>query len=104
MPKLKLKADPTFSAPVSIPLAGGDFVDVQFTFKHRTKTELDAFMQSRTGKTDTESFMDCVVSWELEEAFTAENVQELLENYIGAALATYRTYVRELCQAREKNS
>ena len=104
MAKLKLKADPTFAAPVSIPLAGGGFVDVMFTFKHRTKTELDAFIQSRKGKTDVESFMECVESWELEDDYTVENVTELLENYIGAALATYRVYVKQLYEAREKNS
>jgi Phage tail assembly chaperone len=103
MAKLTLVAAPTFKSKVGVPVAGGAPVEVEFTFRHRTKTELEAFVKSRADKTDVESFMDMVTGWELEDAFGAESVALLLENYIGAAIATYRAYMLELVEAREKN-
>jgi hypothetical protein len=103
MPKLSLNAAPTFSAPVAIPIAGGDPVSVKFTFKHRTKKQLEEFIQSRQGKPDVDSFLDMVSGWDLEDAFSNESVELLLENYIGAAAVTYRTYIDELFQVKQKN-
>lgn len=103
MTKLVLKANPTFQASVGIPIAGGTSVPVLMTFKHRTRTALKEFIDTRADKTDTESFFDMVCGWELSDEFNEANVNELLENYIGAGLATYRTYVDELTKAREKN-
>lgn len=103
MAKLQLKAAPTFAAEVPIPVAGGEPVKVSMTFKHRTKTELDDFIKAREQKTDAESFMEMVTGWELEDQFTEASVKELLENYIGAAMATFLTYVDELVQAKRKN-
>ena len=103
MAKLTLKADPTFQSKVSIPVAGGDPVEVVFTFKHRTKSGLDEFIKSRAGVSDVDSFMDMVEGWELDDKFTKENVELLLENRIGTALATYRKYVDELVQAKLGN-
>lgn len=103
MTKLKLVANPTFKAKVGIPVAGGEVVEVEMTFKHRTKSALDEFIKSRDKKTDTESFLEMVEAWDLEDAFTRESVDLLLENYIGAALATYRTYIDQLLQHKVKN-
>lgn len=103
MAKLSLKANPTFPAVVEIPVAGGESVKVKFTFKHKTKTDLDAFITSRPGTSDTDSLMDMAEGWDLEDAFTRENADLLLENYIGAAVATYRAYVDELVKAKAKN-
>lgn len=104
MARLKLIAEPTFPAKVEIPLAGGATADVSLTFKHRTRKQLDDYVNSRSGKTDVESFMDIVVGWDLEDEFNAANVELLLENHISVALAVYRAYLAELVGAREKNS
>ncbi|MBI4291326.1 MAG: hypothetical protein HY661_07605 [Betaproteobacteria bacterium] len=101
--KLKLIANPTFKATVGIPIAGGDPVQIEFTFKHRTKSALDEFVKSRADKGDAESFMAMVEGWELEDEFNAENVELLLQNYAGSALATYRVYIEQLIQARLGN-
>lgn len=101
--KLRLVADPTFKAKVGIPVAGGDEVPVVMTFKHRTKTQLDEFIGSRSGVSDYDTFMAMVEGWDLEEPFTPENVTLLLENYIGAAVSTLRTYIDELVKARVGN-
>lgn len=103
--KLKLVAEPTFRAKVGIPRAGAEPVEVEFEFRHRTKSELDEFIKSRDGKSDIDSFLDMVIGWPgIEEEFNRANAEILLENRIGVALATYRTYVEELIGNRVKNS
>jgi len=103
MAKLKLVANPTFRAKVGIPVAGGPEVPIEFVFKHRTKTVLDEWIKSRSDKGDIDSFMEMVEGWDLEDPFNRENVETLLENYIGTALATYRVYVDQLIQSKLKN-
>jgi hypothetical protein len=103
MAKLKLTADPKFSAKVEIPVPGGSPVLVSFTFIHRTKKALEEFMATRTGKTDVECVLEMCSGWEMDEVFDAENVDLLIENYGGAALAIYRTYLDELIRARLGN-
>ncbi len=100
---LKLTANPTFKATVAVPVAGEDSVDVKFTFKHRTKTDMDAFMASRENVPDIDTFMEMVVGWELPEDFNRENALILLENHIGAALSAYRTYIDELYKSKLGN-
>lgn len=103
MAKFALKAAPTFTAKVGFPVAGGEPVDVLVTFKHRTKTALDEFMTTRNDHGDVESFMEMVVGWDLADEYNEENVKTLLENHIGVALATYKTYIDELVKHRAKN-
>lgn len=103
MGKLALKANPTFQALVGIPVAGGTSVDVLFTFKHRTKTELVEFVSTRQDHSDEETFLGMVTAWDLQEPFTPANVALLLENYIGAALAVYEAYKTELVKAKAGN-
>jgi hypothetical protein len=104
MVKLKFVSEPTFTFDVPVPVAGKDPVPVNMTFKYRRKTELAEWMASRAGKSDTESFMEMVTAWELEDPFTKESVTEFLEIYGGASIATFRVYLSELVGAREKNS
>jgi Phage tail assembly chaperone len=103
MAKLQLVAHPTFSAQVAIPVAGGAPVAVEFIFKHRTKTELDAFIASRADKSNAETLLDMVQGWNLDEPFNAANVDLLLENYIGTAVVAYHAYVDELVKTKLKN-
>lgn len=103
MPKLSLTPAPRFKATVQIPLAGGESSPVVLNFKHRSKTELNKFVSERGDKSDTESFLEMVDGWDLSEEFTPGNVDLLLESYIGAALATYQTYIEELVRHKAKN-
>ena len=103
MAKLKLTAEPRFSAKVEIPVAGGKPVAVEFRFLHRTKSALEEFMTTREGKTDAECVMEMCDGWELDDEFNAANVESLLENYGGAALSIYKTYVEELLRAKSGN-
>lgn len=100
----KLKAEPTFTAKVEFPIAGGESVEVALTFKHRTKAELNKWLEGRADRKDVETFLDMVVGWEIEEPFNKKNVEMLLDQRIGVALATYQVYLNELTRHREKNS
>ncbi len=103
MAKLKLVPDPTFKAKVPIAIAGGPAVDVEFTFKHRTRTALEEFVKAQEGKPWTDTIMDCVTAWDLDEPFTKANVETLLENYMGSGPNIYLAYMEELAQAKQKN-
>jgi hypothetical protein len=103
MAKLTLAANPTFKAQVAVPIPGDEPAMIELTFRHRTKTALDEFIKSREDKSDTESFMQMVSGWDLADEFNKENVEVLLENRIGAALAAYRAYIDQLISGRTKN-
>jgi hypothetical protein len=103
MGKLTINAAPTFKATVGIPIPGAAAERVEFTFKHRTKDQLNEFIATRGEKTDAESFMEMVAAWDFAEEFNRASVETMLQNYMGAAVATYRAYVDELTQAKAKN-
>ena len=101
--KLKLNPEPTFKAKVGIPVPGGKPVEVGFTFKHRTREDLLAWIEASREATDAESIMECVAAWDLDDEFTAENVARLCNNYVGAGGAIVSAYLDELRGARRGN-
>lgn len=103
MAKLKLKPDPTFKAHVAIQAAGSGVDPVEFTFKHRTRDEMDVFMKASPDLRDAALIMEMASGWELVEAFTAENIATLVQNYITAPQTIFEKYVDELVKARTKN-
>lgn len=102
MARLSLAANPTFRAKVGIPVAGGDSVDVEFEFRHRTTKELAKFVEN-SDRDDIDTVMDCVCGWELEDEFSRANVERLLDNYGGSAMQIYTKYIEELVGQRRKN-
>lgn len=103
MARLSIVAAPTFKAKVAIPVAGAEPVEVEFTFKHRTKAGLQEFVESRAGKSDAETLLDMVTGWEFEEELNESNAKTMLQNYIAAPVAIYQAYVNELVLAKAKN-
>jgi hypothetical protein len=102
--KLKLKADPTFKATVGIPIAGGEPAPVLFTFKHRTKDEHEKFVTEESPKmSDLELVLAVAEGWDLEDAFTRENVELLLQNYHRAGPVIAIAYTNELMAAKLGN-
>lgn len=101
MAKLSLKANPTFKAKVGIPVAGGEAVEVEFTFKHRTRDDLNAWLKE--SKDDVTGILEMAEGWDLAEPFDKENVELLVQNYIGAPKALIEKYLDELYQAKLKN-
>lgn len=103
MAKLKLNPEPTFKAKVGIPVPGSRPAEVLFTFKHRTRDEVIAWVEGSRDATDVDSVLDVVVGWELEDEFNRENVERLCNNYPGSGLVIISAYLDELRGARVKN-
>ena len=103
MAKLKLQASPTFKAKVGIPVPGGKADDIEFTFKHRTRSELLAWLEQTKDQPDADSVMDIALAWDLDDKFDAENVALLCDSYTGAGFAIVHAYLEELRGARAKN-
>ena len=103
MAKLKLNPEPTFKAKVGIPVPGSRPAEVLFTFKHRTRDEVLAWVEGSHDATDVESVLDVVVGWELEDEFNRDNVERLCNNYPGSGLVIVSAYLDELRGARVKN-
>jgi hypothetical protein len=102
-PKLILTPSPTFKAKVSIPVPGSAPVDVEFTFKGRTRTAFKDFVDSLKDREDVDVLMDICSGWELEDAFNRENIEALNESYLGASRAVIEKYFAEITNARLGN-
>lgn len=103
MAKLKLIAEPTFKAKAGIPVPGGEPAMVEFTFKHRTRDQVLAWFESSKDDGDVATVQAVATAWDLDDAFTAENIERLCQNYTGAGFAIVQTYLDELRGARTKN-
>ena len=102
--KFKLNPDPTFKAKVGIPVPGvAEPVEVEFTFKYRTRSDVTAWHEAIKDKQDHEIIIDCVTAWELTDDYTAENVKRLCDNYPSAGAEIAVAYLRELAGIRSKN-
>src|SRR5262245_796013 len=111
MAKVKLIPDPTFTAKVALPVPGKGDVDVEFTFKHRTREEMQSFIKrvnvpagEEGALTDVQLVLECANGWELAGAFTEVNVKEFASRYIAGPAAVFETYVAEMSGNRLKNS
>lgn len=110
--KLTLVPAPTFTAKVMVPVPGQGDVPVEFTFKHRTREEMQRFTakfnpegpEYDASMTDEQMVMDCACGWELADAFTEPNVKEFCRQYLVGPAAVFETYVAEMAGARLKNS
>lgn len=107
MSKVKFVLDPapTFKAKVDIPVHGSDTVPVEFEFKHRSRDAMDELLSrvSSGSLKDVDSLQEVIVGWELDDPFTAESIDKLVQNYQGAAQAIVRKYMSEITQARLGN-
>lgn len=114
-PKFSLAVNPTFKAPVLIPIAGGTSAEIIFTFKHRTRDEFKEFMDSLKpvevadgaepveGPKDCDVLLDIASGWDLDEPFDAASLEKLVQRYMGSAQAVINAYLSELTGARTKN-
>lgn len=103
MAKLTLTAAPTFLAKVSIPVPGAKAVPVEFKFKARTKDEFKEFVESLGESEDVDAIMEMAMGWELDDAFSKDNVDKMVQNYIGSARAILDKYLTENSGARLGN-
>lgn len=103
MAKLKLNPDPVFKAKVPIPVPGSAPVKVEFTFKHKTRQQVLAWMEDRREDDEVGVFREIVAGWELDDEFSDENIKRLCDNYAGAGFVVLHTYLDELRGARQGN-
>lgn len=104
MARLKLHPDPTFKAKVAISVAGAGPAHVEFTFKHRTRQEMDRFLESVKDMTDdVEMILAMTSGWDLSDEFSEQNVRQLVDGYIQAPAAIFDVYLQELSGNRRKN-
>jgi hypothetical protein len=111
---LRLKPNPTFKAPVTIPVPGGPDLTITVEYKHMTKDAYKAFIDGERktvpARPDEDAIMDIASGWsdvELEEgpaAFNKDNVRDLCQQYHGAGAAIVEVFVNELTQYRRGNS
>jgi hypothetical protein len=102
MGKLKLVAEPTFKANVNIPVPGAEPAVVEFTFRHRTRKQLQDWLQEE--RDDATAVTEMAVGWDLVEPLDKDSAELLVQNYYGAAREVLNVYLDELTQARTKNS
>lgn len=103
-----LQPKPTFTKEVVLTVPGGGEGKFKGVFQHKTKTELQAFFANisdeKNPRPDIESVMEILVGWEgVDQKFSKENVEILLENYFRAALAILNAYSFGYFEAKEKN-
>lgn len=104
MAKLKLQPNPTFNLLVSIPIAGQiENDDVQFKVKALSNSALLDLGKNSDDYTFTDFVKDVVVGWDLDAAFTPQNLLLLLDNYPQAALLINKAYLNEFYKEAEKN-
>lgn len=100
--KLTLIAAPTFPCVVNIPVAGAQPIAVTFTCKHRTRDEYKAFLENLKDQDDVALVMSIASGWDLEDAFTQDNVETLVQNHMGSALAILEAYMAESSGAKHR--
>lgn len=107
-PKLSLSANPTFKAVVGIPVPGVTATSpVEFVFKHRTRTALKTWRESIDLDADgvtVEHIMDMASGWDLDDAFGAEAIGAMLEEYPASGIVILVRYMQEMTDARLGNS
>ncbi|MCY1380956.1 Phage tail assembly chaperone [compost metagenome] len=80
-------------------------MSVEFEFKHRSRDAMDELLArvSAGELKDVDSLREILAGWELDDPFSEESIQKLIQNYQGAAPAIVRKYMAELTQARLGN-
>lgn len=101
----KLQPKPTFWTKVPIAIAGAAkpaLIDIEF--KHLGREALRDYIASLPDREDAESLAEIVMGWkEVDEEFSQESLNKLLNNYPGAALSMVKTFVAEALEAKTKN-
>jgi len=103
-----LQPKPTFTSEVIIPTPAGDG-KINFEFKHMGRKALKAFFDSlgegENARPDSEALLDMVGGWSgVDEKFSPEALESLLDNYPSAAKAIFEAYNKGLFEGKRKNS
>ena len=99
----RLDPKPTFDLVVPIPVPGEGCAPITFTCRYRTRKQYRELIDSLTSANDADVVESIVTGWNLDVDFNPENIEKLVENYMGAAAAILTAYSDELMRVREKN-
>lgn len=103
MAKLTLAVAPTFKATVQIPVPGRKSVPVEFTYKGRSRDEFREYLDAIANAADVDALMETITGWELEDEFSRENVERLVQSHPASPLAIIEKYIAEVTGARRGN-
>ncbi len=100
----KLEPNPTFWAPVDIPVPGGEPQRLELQFRHMSRERGVEFGESMTQRPLIECVLEVVSDWRgVDATFTADALRQLDRDYWSACETILRAYVDELRGARRKN-
>lgn len=106
----RLDPKPTFRATVNLSLPGGEFAAIEFEFRHKARKAIKSWVEATVGRSDLDTLSEVVAGWSgvADESgalvrYSAEALDQLLENYPAASKEIYAAYLRELTEARTKN-
>lgn len=103
----KRDPNPVFKAVVDISQPGGESRPLSLNFRHKTSSQLEAFIAETAPRTDAEMLQAMVASVDADLKQPGETDADFLadvcEKYPTAKSDIFRTYLRELTQSRVKN-
>ena len=100
----KLNPEPTFRVTVAIPVAGGEPMDLDIEFRHKTRDESRSWFASFAGRSEADCLLDVIAGWHnCETAFGKESLETLLQNYAQSGSAILAAYAKEITGARLGN-
>jgi hypothetical protein len=102
-----LQPKPTFKMDVMIPTVQGEG-KIKFEFKYMGRKAVKAFMDSlgdgESAREDKDALLDVIEGWEgVDQKFSPEALEVLLDNYHGAAKAIFDAFIRGLFEGKQKN-
>lgn len=102
----KLNPNPTFKTTVHIPVPGEKAEPVAFTFRHKSRSQLDAMLKALADgemKFD-DAVKEITVEWTYPGVdFSPEALDQCLDMFPGSGLAIFTAFREALLEARRKN-
>lgn len=112
----KINPNPTFTATASIAVPGQQAAKLKLVFRHKTRADAKAFFERVSQEMAVEDaggdaaarerkvLEEIVAGWEdVDQPFTGEALEQLLQNYHNASTAILDTYMEQLTLARRGN-
>lgn len=108
----KINPSPVFAVQVPLSVPGlPEPIDVCVTFRHKNKTALARWIADAQGKEHTVFLHEVIESWSgvqdsdgCDVPYSLSALTDLLGNYSIAHSELFGAYVRELTEAKRKNS
>jgi hypothetical protein len=107
---LKLVPNPTFKLDVNIPLPTGNVAKIKLEYKHLGRAALEDWLKSTADeegnvlRKDHEALGEVIVDWSgVDEKFSQENLEQLLDSYPSAGRAMINAYLPAILEGKTKN-